>query len=233
MFIETVTSVYHWSDRTFSFRTTRNMSLQFTAGEFVMIGLKIDNKWCMRAYSVVSPPGSSELEFFSIKIADGMLTSRLQHLQVGDQIKVGDRAFGTLRTDALTPGGDLWLLATGTGLAPFMSMIQDAKTLAPWNRVHLVHSVHDRQDLAYYEQLTTGNKQFNYCPIVPSAGDARITTQLVSGQLAVNTSQDKIMLCGNMAFNKEVMSWCQQQGMAEGLVRRPGQYVVEQAFVDK
>jgi ferredoxin--NADP+ reductase len=246
MFEETVTSVQHWSDRTFSFRTTRTPAFRFNAGEFVMIGIMHEGKRILRAYSIVSPPWSEELEFLSIKIADGALTSQLQHINIGDQIIIGNKPTGTLRNDALLKGGDLWLLATGTGLAPFMSLIQDLETLETWSRIHVVHSVQNATDLAYHTDLTTAflnhhrsgelhetiKESLDYQPVVTGQGDPRITAQLISGKLAVDPAQDKIMLCGNMAFNKEVMAWCSKQGMIEGSLREPGQYVIERAFVD-
>ena len=246
MFKEKVTAVHHWSDRTFSFCTTRDTAFRFNAGEFVLIGLTTEGKPILRAYSVASPPWSTELEFLSIKIPDGELTSRLQRIKIGDEILVSTKPTGTLRNDALIKGGDLWLLSTGTGLAPFMSLIRDLETLGTWNRIHVVHSVRDSADLAYQQELTnaflnhttsgelhdTIQPILNYHAVVTGAGDARITTQLKLGKLAIDTKQDKIMLCGNMAFNKEVIAWCQQQGMIEGSLRQPGQYVVERAFVD-
>lgn len=246
IFEETVTAVHHWSDRTFSFRTTRNPAFRFNAGEFVLIGIMHEGKRIRRAYSMVSPPWSEELEFLSIKIADGALTSRLQHIKLGDQIIVGDKPTGTLRNDALLKGGKLWLLATGTGLAPFMSLIQDLDILETWSQIHLIHSVRGVEDLAYQTDLTTAFLDHHrsgelhdtikgivtYLPIVTGQGNPRITTQLTSGELAINTAQDKIMLCGNMTFNKEVMAWCDEQGMIEGSLREPGQYVVERAFVE-
>lgn len=246
IFEETVTAVHHWSDRTFSFRTTRNPAFRFNAGEFVLIGIMHEGKRIRRAYSIASPPWSEELEFLSIKIADGALTSRLQHIKPGDQVIVGDKPTGTLRNDALLKGGELWLLATGTGLAPFMSLVQDLDILETWSRIHLVHSVRDVEDLAYQTDLVTAfldhyrssalHDTFNgivkYQPIVTGQGDPRITTKLTLGELAINTAQDKIMLCGNMTFNKEVIAWCERQGMTEGSLREPGQYVVERAFVE-
>jgi ferredoxin--NADP+ reductase len=246
MFTETVTSVHHWSNRTFSFCTTRNPAFRFNAGEFVLIGVIHEEKRIRRAYSIVSPPWSDQLEFLSIKIADGALTSKLQHIQVGDEIIVGDKPTGTLRNDALIKGGNLWLLATGTGLAPFMSLVRDLETLETWSRIHMVHSVRDAADLAYQQDLTTAflnhphsgelhdiiQPVLDYQAVVTGSGDVRITAQLTSGALPIDSVQDKIMLCGNMAFNREVMTWCNQQGMTEGSLREPGQYVVERAFVD-
>lgn len=247
MFTETVTWVHHWSDRTFSFKCTRNQSFRFIAGEFAMIGLMIDGKRVVRAYSVVSPPWSEELEFLSIKIQDGELTSKLQHIEVGTEVVIMPKCTGTLINSALIKGGDLWLLATGTGLAPFMSLIRDLETLETWQRIHVVHSVRNINDLAYTEDLKSAFKDhptdgelhemvaavLNYQPIITGQGDARITDQLRSGSLKVNPMQDKIMVCGNIEFNHEVAAWCQSQGMTEGSVREPGTFVVERAFVDK
>jgi ferredoxin--NADP+ reductase len=239
--------VHHWSDRTFSFKTTRSQSFKFNAGEFAMIGLMHEDKRIVRAYSIVSPPWSDELEFLSIKIQDGELTSKLQHIEVGSEVVIMPKCSGTLVNHALVKGGDLWMLATGTGLAPFMSLIRDLDTLETWNKIHIVHSVRDAKDLAYTKDLQTAFKDhpvdgelhemvsavLEYHPIVTGAGKKRITTQLEEGTLGVDVAQDKIMVCGNMEFNVQVNDWCQRQGMVEGSIREAGQYVVERAFVDK
>ena len=244
MITEKVTWVHHWSDRTFSFRTTRNQGFKFNAGEFAMIGLNIDGRNVLRAYSVVSPPWADELEFLSIKMPNGQLTSKLQHIKVGDEIILMEKPTGTLRNDALKKGGELWLLATGTGLAPFMSLIRDIETLETWSKIHLVHSVRDRKDLAYYKEITTQFETegaelsemitplLNYIPIVTGEGDKRITARLDS-DLTINPSTDKVMLCGNLDFNREVAEWCESKGMVEGSLREPGDYVLERAFVEK
>ena len=242
MIIETVTSVHHWSDRTFSFKTTRSQTFKFNAGEFAMVGLKINDKNVLRAYSVVSPPWADELEFLSIKISDGQLTSQLQHIKVGDEIVLNPKTTGTLRNDALVKGGELYLLGTGTGLAPFMSLIRDVETLETWDKIHIVHSVRHRDDLAYYDLLSTGfegddleemvKPVLNYIPIVTGEGDKRITVQL-GDTLKIDPSKDKVMLCGNLDFNHEVADWCKNQGMREGSLREPGDYVLERAFVEK
>ena len=247
MLKEQVTWVHHWSDRTFSFKTTRSQSFKFHAGEFAMIGLNVEGKNVLRAYSVVSPPWSEELEFLSIKITGGELTSRLQHIQVGDEVVIAPKSTGTLRNDALLKGGELWLLSTGTGLAPFMSLIRDLETLETWSKIHIVHSVRDSEDLAYYEDLTTAFKDhpqdgelhdmvaelLDYKTIITGQGDRRITTQLEIGEMPIDVVRDKVMLCGNMEFNQQVAAWCEQHGMKEGSLREPGQYVIERAFVDK
>ncbi len=247
MLKEQVTWVHHWSDRTFSFKTTRSQSFKFHAGEFAMIGLQVDGKNILRAYSMVSPPWSEELEFLSIKIQDGELTSQLQHIKVGDEVVIAPKSTGTLRNDALLKGGELWLLSTGTGLAPFMSLIRDLETLETWSKIHIVHSVRDSEDLAYYEDLSTAFKDhpqdgelhdmvaevLDYKTIITGQGDRRITTQLEIGEMPIDVVRDKVMLCGNMEFNQQVAAWCEQHGMKEGSLREPGQYVIERAFVDK
>ena len=243
MYKQKVTWVHHWSENTFSFRTTRNQSFRFNAGEFAMIGLETPNKNILRAYSVVSAPWEEELEFLSIKMPDGELTSKLQSIAVGDEVIMQPKCVGTLRNDALTDGEVLWMLATGTGLAPFMSLIRDIDTLERLPKIILVHSVRNREDLAYNHELTrsfVGTELFEilhsaleYVPIVTGEGDARITEQLQSGKLAVNTDTDRIMICGNMQFNEDIMAWCESKGMTEGTLRTQGEYVFERAFVDK
>ncbi len=153
MIQEKVISVHHWSERTFSFKTTRSESFRFYAGEFAMIGLRVDNRNILRAYSIVSPPWKEELEFLSIKVQNGDLTSRLQHITPGDNIILMEKTTGTLRNDALLKGGTLHMLATGTGLAPFMSLIRDIETLETWDKISIVHSVRDKKDLAYHNDL--------------------------------------------------------------------------------
>ena len=242
MITETVTSVHHWSDRTFSFKTTRSQTFKFHAGEFAMVGLVINGKNVLRAYSVVSPPWADELEFLSIKMPDGELTSQLQHVKIGDEVILNPKTTGTLRNDALVKGGDLYLLATGTGLAPFMSLVRDVETLETWDNIIIVHSVRNRDDLAYYDLLSTGfqgddleemvKPVLNYRPIVTGEGGKRITQQL-GDTLKIDPSKDKIMICGNLDFNHEVADWCKNQGMREGSLREPGDYVLERAFVEK
>jgi len=245
MLIEKVTSVKHWSDRTFSFTTTRNPSFRFNAGEFAMIGLNINGKKVLRAYSIVSPPWKEELEFLSIKIQDGELTSKLQHIQVDDEILLLEKTTGTLRNEALIKGGDLYMLATGTGLAPFMSLIRDLDTLETWNKIHLIHSVRQTKDLAYFADLDnnmltlepdlseTIKEKLIYKPLVTGGGDSRITSQLYNGQIGIDYNKDKIMLCGNLEFNEEVANFCLKKGMKEGSLREPGTFVLEKAFVEK
>lgn len=212
-----------------------------------MIGLMHEGKKILRAYSVVSPPWSEELEFLSIKMAEGELTSRLQHIDVGSEVIIMPKCTGTLVNSALEKGGKLWMLATGTGLAPFMSLIRDLETLETWEEINIVHSVRKDDDLAYNIDLLTAfknhpvdgelyemvNNVLNYIPIITGNGDPRITTQLQTGQLGVDVDQDKIMVCGNIEFNHDIAAWCQQAGMKEGSIREPGQFVVERAFVER
>ena len=243
MYKEKVTWTHHWGDKTFSFRTTRNQSFRFNAGEFAMIGLEAEGKNILRAYSVASAPWEEELEWLSVKVQDGELTSRLQHLKEGDEVILQPKCVGTLRNDALTGGNVVWMLATGTGLAPFMSLVRDIDTIERWDKIMLVHSVRNREELAYNHELTrkfVGTELFEilhntleYVPIITGEGDKRITAQLESGDLAVDPKQDKIMICGNMQFNEDVMAWCDSKGMSEGTLRTPGEYVFERAFVEK
>jgi ferredoxin--NADP+ reductase len=247
MFIEKVTWVHHWSNNTFSFKCTRNTAFRFNAGEFAMIGLIIDGRRVVRAYSVVSPPWAEELEFLSVKVQDGELTSRLQHIEVGSEIVIKPKCTGTLVNSALDKGGELWMLATGTGLAPFMSLIRDLDTLETWSKIHIVHSVRDAANLAYRTDLSTAFKDHPqdgelhemvadvlvYHPVLTGSGDARITTQLATGQLPVDPTKDKIMVCGNLEFNYQIADWCIAQGMTEGSLREPGAFVVERSFVEK
>lgn len=245
MITEKVTWVHHWSDRTFSFKTTRSNTFRFTAGEFAMIGLRADNRNILRAYSVVSPPWKEELEFLSIKIQDGDLTSRLQHIKVGDEVILAEKTTGTLVNNALNKGGELYMLATGTGLAPFMSLIRDLETLETWDKIHIIHSVRNEKDLAYYTDLSNSFKdgepelfeliepRLTYKPILTGKGEKRITDQLYEGYINIDYSRDKIMLCGNLEFNQEVSEWCLKKGMHEGSIREPGDFVIEKAFVEK
>lgn len=243
MLTEKVLTVNHWSDRTFSFTTTRTSSFKFFAGEFAMIGLIINGKKVLRAYSIVSAPWEENLEFLSIKMANGELTSQLQHIVPGDEVILMEKSTGTLRNDALLKGGELWLLSTGTGLAPFMSLIRDIETLETWSKIHIVHSVRDSKDLAYYTELTTAFAEHDlhemvsavleYHPIVTGQGEPRIGAQLANGMLNINTADDKVMLCGNIEFNHEIAAWCESKNMKEGSLREPGQFVIERAFVEK
>jgi len=245
MITEKVTWVHHWSDRTFSFRTTRGQSFKFYAGEFAMLGLMVDGRRLVRAYSVVSPPWADYLEFLSIKMPNGALTSKLQHIQIDDDVVLMEKTTGTLRNDLLKKDGELWMLATGTGLAPFVSLIRDIETLESWTKIHLVHSVRDKKDLAYYDELMSAFREtepdlaemieavLEYTPVVTGQGGKRITAQLLDGDLALDAGRDKVMICGNIEFTRQVADWCRGKGMTEGSLREPGDYVLERAFVEQ
>jgi len=237
MITETITKITHWSDRTFSFRCTRSDSFRFNAGEFAMIGLTIDGKYVPRAYSVVSPPWADYLEFLSIKNV-GKLTNELSKIQVGDSIKMLAKCTGTLRNDFLSDGGNrLILLATGTGLAPFMSLVRDLETLERFDTIQIIHSVRNRNDLAYFDDLRTDfvaselelhdtiKQKLSYIPLVTSEGDKRIDSRFLQ-------QGDRVMACGNLQFNYDVIDWCTALGMREGSNREQGEFVIEKAFVD-
>ena len=239
MLKETITKVTHWSDRTFSIRTTRSDSFKFNSGEFAMIGLNSE-KWgrnVIRAYSIVSPPWADYLEFLSIKNV-GPLTNELANVKEGDELLLLPKCTGTLRNDFLSDGGKrLVLLATGTGLAPFMSTIKDLDIIERFDHIHLVHSVRDSKDLAYYDELKNAfadtepdiheilKDKLEYTALVTGEGDERINFRFLK-------EDDRVMACGNLQFNYDVVDWCKEMGMTEGSNREQGQYVIEKAFVD-
>ncbi|MFZ9554210.1 MAG: ferredoxin--NADP reductase [Limnohabitans sp.] len=251
---ETVLSVHHWTDRLFSFTTTRDMGLRFSNGHFTMIGLTVNNKPLLRAYSIVSPNYEEHLEFLSIKVPDGPLTSRLQHIQVGDSIIVGRKPTGTLLIDYLLPGKNLYMLSTGTGMAPFLSVLRDPETYERFDKVILVHGVRQVNELAYHDYLTQElpqhellgemvSSQFLYYPTVtrePYQHMGRITDLMESGQLFAdlglptpNPTQDRVMICGSPQMLKDLKSLLEQRGFQEGNTTRPGDFVIERAFADQ
>ncbi len=253
-FQERVLTVHHWTDRLFSFTCTRDASFRFGAGQFAMIGLVVNGKPLVRAYSMVSPPWEEHLEFLSIKVPDGPLTSRLQHIRPGDHVLIGRKATGTLVTDNLIPGGTLWFFATGTGLAPFMSLIRDPDTYERFDRVVLVHTVREVAELAYRELISAelpGHEllgelvaeRLTYLPCVtrePFARSKRITTMIEDGSLTgdlglppLDPARDRAMLCGSEAMNADVRALLEARGFVEGSNNTPGSYVVEKAFVTK
>ena len=248
---ETVLSVHHWTDRLFSFTTTRDMGLRFSNGHFTMIGLTVNNKPLLRAYSIVSPNDEEHLEFLSIKVPDGPLTSRLQHIQVGDSIIVGRKPTGTLLIDYLLPGKNLYMLSTGTGMAPFLSVLRDPETYERFEKVILVHGVRQVNELAYHDYLTQElpqhellgemvSSQFLYYPTVtrePYQHMGRITDLMESGQLfadlglpTLDPTQDRVMICGSPQMLKDLKSLLEQRGFQEGNTTRPGDFVIERAF---
>jgi ferredoxin/flavodoxin---NADP+ reductase len=250
---QTVTSVKHWTDRLFSFRVTRPASLRFRSGEFVMIGLMGDNgKPLLRAYSIASPAWDDALEFYSIKVPDGPLTSKLQHIQPGDQIILRPKPVGTLVHDALLPGKRLWLLSTGTGFAPFASLLREPETYEKYDQVIMMHTCREVAELEYSRQLVAGLRDD---PLIGEmAGDkliyyptttresfhhmGRVTDNLSSGKVfadlglpAMTPSDDRAMVCGSLAFNVDVKAILEGFGLTEGANSDPQQFVVEKAFV--
>lgn len=250
---ETILTVHHWTDRLFSFTTTRDPSLRFSNGHFTMIGLPVNGKPLLRAYSIVSANYEEHLEFLSIKVPDGPLTSRLQHIQPGDKLIVGRKPTGTLLIDYLRPGKRLYLLGSGTGLAPFLSVARDPDTFERFEKVILVHGVRQISELCYHDYLTQVlpqhealgewvTNQLLYYPTVTRedfVNQGRITTVLENGQLTsrlglpdLNPAHDRIMICGSPGLNKDMRSILDAMGFQEGNTTKPGDYVVERAFVD-
>lgn len=251
---ETVTDIHHWNDSLFSFRTSRDSSLRFENGHFVMMGLEVDGKPLMRAYSIASANYDEELEFFSIKVPDGPLTSRLQNIKVGDPILVSTKPTGTLIADHLLPGKHLYLISTGTGLAPFMSIIRDPEVYERFDKIILTHGVRTVSELAYQdvilEQLPQDEylgeiirEKLIYYPTVTREtykNQGRITEQLASGQLntalelpAINPENDRFMVCGSPAMLKDTCDWLDQHGFKESRHGHQAHYVIERAFVEK
>jgi ferredoxin--NADP+ reductase len=251
---ETVIAVHHWSDRLFTIRTTRDPSLRFRNGEFVMMGMVVDGKPLLRAYSMASSNYEDFLEFYSIKVQDGPLTSRLQHIEVGDKLLVSKKPTGTLLWDHLRPGKHLYMLSTGTGLAPFLSIIKDPEVYDNFEKVILVHGCRYINELTY-EQLITNELKNNeyfgdsvkdkliYYPAVtrePYKNYGRITTLLESGKLmddihmpALNVEDDRFMLCGSPGMLKSLSEILKALGFSETRKSDFREYVVERAFVEK
>jgi ferredoxin--NADP+ reductase len=252
---ERVLKVHHWNDTLFSFRTTRDPSLRFHNGHFLMIGLKVEGKPLLRAYSVASANHDEHLEFFSIKVPNGPLTSRLQHLKEGDELIVGRKPVGTLVMSDLKPGKHLYLLATGTGLAPFISIIQDPETYERFDKVVLIHGVRQVSELAYADFIERELSQHEflgellrdkliYYPTVtrePFRHQGRLTELLASGKLnadiglpRLDPATDRAMICGSTAMLED--SCVLLDGLGFQVSPRqgePGDYVIERAFVEK
>ena len=260
---QTVTSVQHWTDRLFSFRVTRPASLRFRSGEFVMIGLMGDpdpktgkQKPLLRAYSIASPAWDEELEFYSIKVQDGPLTSKLQHIQPGDQIILRPKPVGTLVHDALTPAKRLWFFATGTGFAPFASLLREPETYERFEKVIVTHTCRDVAELEYGKRLIAELREDEimqellgedfsdkliYYPTTTreeSPVMGRITDRLTSGAVfedlgisPINVSDDRAMVCGSMGLNTDMKTILEGFGLREGANSDPAEYVVEKAFV--
>ena len=250
---QTVTSVTHYTDRLFAFRCTRPRSLRFRSGEFVMIGLLGENgKPLLRAYSIASPSWDEELEFYSIKVPDGPLTSKLQHIQPGEQIILRPKPVGTLVLDALLPGKRLWMLATGTGIAPFASLLRDPETWEKYEQVIVMHTCRDADELTYGRALIealpedpligelVGDKLLYYPTTTREETQqmGRITDNLATGKVFADLGIppldpviDRAMVCGSLAFNLDVKAILETAGLREGANSEPAEYVVEKAFV--
>ncbi|WP_341676849.1 ferredoxin--NADP reductase [Niveibacterium sp. SC-1] len=252
---EKVLSVHHWNDSLFSFTTTRDQALRFDNGHFVMIGLPVDGKPLMRAYSIASANYEEQLEFFSIKVQDGPLTSRLQHLKPGDEILVSRKPTGTLVITDLLPGKNLYLFATGTGLAPFMSIIRDFETYEKFEKVILLHGVRTVSELAYQDYITKELPQHEflgemiaekliYYPTVtrePYKNRGRLTDLANSGKLfediglpPFDPAVDRAMICGSPAMLKDTCDLLDANGFKiSPRIGVAGDYVIERAFVEK
>ncbi len=249
-----VLDVHHWTDRLFSFRTTRDPGFRFENGQFVMIGLPVDGRPLMRAYSMASANYEDTLEFFSIKVPDGPLTSRLAHIREGDQILVGTKPTGTLVQDALLPGKRLYLVSTGTGIAPFVSIIKDPEVYERYEHVVLVHGCRKIEDLAYGEKIVgslpkdeflseiVGDKLFYYPTVTrePFENKGRVTDLLRSGDVGasfglppLDAANDRVMICGGPAMLADMVEMMEDTGFEEGAISRPGHYVIEKAFVER
>lgn len=252
---EKVTSVHHWNDTLFSFTCTRDISSRFINGQFVMIGLEVEGRPLMRAYSIVSANYEEELEFYSIKVQNGPLTSRLQHLKVGDEILVSKKATGTLVQDNLVAGKRLYLFATGTGLAPFMSIIKDPEVYERYEHVILIHGVREVSELGYHDFITNelpNNEFFGemvrekliYYPTVTREAfrnQGRLTDLIKSGKLTQDIGMpdfgpehDRVLICGSPAMLAESSQMLNDMGFKESpKMGVPGDYAIERAFVEK
>jgi ferredoxin--NADP+ reductase len=250
---QSVTEVHHWNESLFSFKTTRDRSLRFENGHFVMLGLPVDGKPLLRAYSIASPNYEEGLEFLSIKVADGALTSRLQNIKVGDEVLVSSKPTGTLVVDHLLEGRNLYLISTGTGLAPFISIIQDPEVYEKFDRIILTHGVRYKSELAYQKLITEQlpqNEFFGdevreklvYYPSVtredyPTMG--RLTDLMASGKLfsdvglaQANPEHDRFMICGSPSMLKDTCNILNGWGFEESRHGIKGHYVIERAFVE-
>jgi len=252
VYAETVVSVKHYTDRLFSFRITRPQSLRFRSGEFVMIGLPNAEKPVFRAYSVASPAWDEELEFFSIKVPDGPLTQHLQKIQPGDTILMRQKATGTLVLDALTPAKRLFMISTGTGIAPFASLLRDPDTYEKFEEVYLTHTCRDVAELTYGKELVAALAEdpligelthgrvtlYSTTTREESPYMGRITALIGSGKFyadlgidKLNPETDRIMICGSMHMLKDVKELAESLGFEEGSLSQPASFVVERAFV--
>jgi len=230
-----VIEVEHYTDTLFRFRVEKPDDFKFTAGDFTMISIGDAPK---RAYSITSAPDDNFLEFYSIKVPDGPLTSKLQNIDIGDTIYVSNQPTGSLILDNLSDGTDIWMLATGTGIAPFISLLRDPATKVKYKNIHLVWSVRDESELAAYDAFLELS-DIDYIPVVTrdenwSGYNQRITTMIADGTIMNNSTPetDKVMLCGNMDFNVEIRDMLKTSGWSQGSRKKPGSFVLERAFVE-
>lgn len=252
--LEQVTHVHHWTDRLFSLRTTRSSGFRFDNGQFVMMGLEVEGRPVLRAYSMASANYDEHLEFFSIKVPNGALTSHLAHIKPGDTILIGNKPTGTLTIGNLLPGKTLWLLATGTGLAAFMGTIRDPETYERFERIILVHTCRETKDLAYRDYLTKElpqdeflgeavTEKLTYVPTVtrePFETQGRVTDLIRNGELfrrcgrgPLDPAHDRVMLCGNVEMLEQTQNLLETLGFSHGNSGEPGHYLTERAFVQK
>ena len=250
---EKVTEIHHWTDKTFSFKTTRDMSFRFKNGEFAMIGLEIDGKPLLRAYSVVSPNHEDHLEFLSIKVPNGPLTSKLQHIKIDDEIIVNSKPTGTLVCDYLLPGRNLFLFSTGTGLAPFMSIVRDPETYEKFEKIILTHTVRTSKELAYKDLLTNLNNDEIYSEVTRNNfiyfntvtrekwdHEGRITDWIKENTLwnkvgveSFKPEIDRVMICGSEEMTFDLKQIFEKLGSKEGSTKVQGGFVIEKAFAEK
>lgn len=253
-FAEQVLSVHHWTDTLFSFTTTRDPAFRFENGQFTMLGLVLEDRPLTRAYSMASANHEDHLEFFSIKVPDGPLTSRLQHLRPGDDILIGRKPTGTLVTPNLLPGRVLYMLATGTGLAPFLSLVKDPEVYERYDRVVLAHTCRYSAELAFADRLRHElpaheylggmiGEKLSYYPTVtrePFDTQGRISDIMRAGRIyrdlglePLDPEEDRIMMCGSPAMLTEMTDWVEDTGFTMGNNAAPGSYVIEKAFVER
>jgi len=253
-FLETVTWVQHWTDQLFSFRTTRDPTLRFASGQFVMVGLTTEEgRPLVRAYSIASPSWADHLEFYSIKVQDGPLTSRLQKIKVGDQVLVGRKPTGTLVLDGLTPGKRLYMLGTGTGLAPWLSLAREPEVYDRFDEVIVTHTVRNVADLNYRQMFEHDlpndpdlgefvAPKLRYYPTVtrePFKTQGRITDLIASGKIfkdlgvpPLDPAVDRLMMCGGPSVLADLKTLALERGYTEGSIAKPGEFVLERAFVE-
>ena len=250
---EKVTEIHHWTDKTFSFKTTRDVSFRFKNGEFAMIGLEIDGKPLLRAYSVVSPNHEDHLEFLSIKVPNGPLTSKLQHVKIDDEIIINSKPTGTLVCDYLLPGRNLFLFSTGTGLAPFMSIVRDPETYEKFDKIILTHTVRTSKELAYRDLLTNLNNDEVYSEVTRNNfiyfntvtrekwdNEGRITDWIKENTLWSKVGVenfkpeiDRVMICGSEEMTFDLKKIFEKLGSKEGSTKVQGGFVIEKAFAEK